>query len=628
MSASSSSSAAPVRTEPLSIAADLLAKVAQNQNEHPSSIQQTERPNNASDDVELHFQDGVTDIYDIHRLRDLVFFKDDATTKRFAHFPQPIFKTIFALVVEKLPLHKALPKALFQKLEPDLVEKLCEALVFFNADAAENEALIEKIEKELPNLLSLKVARKLYAKTIQLARAPAAASSASSSSRVAFSSHSSAGSSSSSSTSSSSAPSFRKRDRDKEEEKAEALPDGKDDAPSNKRRRTEGTQDEPTSSSSSSASSAAASGSSHHTSQKMTILLLRAQEMCLQAHLFENDKEARAHFDEIVSCQSDKGLAEQHITRLEKTLARHATVPHAVHISAELEIQKREIQAVTADIARLKLKVDFTHLSMMQRQGLAEYVRHEDPALRKVAENAKAILEEYRLSVTATLRICNADLTREDLLAYLIGPKGYLLEHYGFQLNGITACTSTSNPFIFNNKGFFYKLTNAAPYVLEQEIRDDLQRIGVSAASLPAPLIVEKKFTKKQTKEAIRLRSAILPTLQRFSQASAEDVVLVKEALLGHFSWLQKGLNSDQIKIKANKALLDAEKIEVVFPLWKRRLTLNLWDVSTIYIPGLNNEVCPMPAYEMLSGPHQGSYTQEYEPQPNPAPNPLPNDIR
>lgn len=103
-----------------------------------------------------------------------------------------------------------------------------------------------------------------------------------------------------------------------------------------------------------------------------------------------------------------------------------------------------------------------------------EYKNSDCPFLQFLAAQSREAFQRYQEFILKCLTVSCADITRRDLIEYLIGPKAYLFDYYNIRLkeeNGYELVYI--HPETNNEYAVHYALENISPSDLEQEIRAD-----------------------------------------------------------------------------------------------------------------------------------------------------------
>lgn len=533
------SAAAPAGSQ-----AALAAVVAASTNTEFLTFSRENLPENS---MFVELSDGKADIRDLEELKKMHLFKTFISTDSRAGFvesqerlmklpeiPREIFKAVFALIVEKKPLHQAISRELL--VSADFFETFTKAIDFLHpgyhlqeTEGLENPGEESKpsvefmaLKNELPLLLTLRDAKEILALN---------------------------------------------------SEKNALASSGSSDSALN-----EGVA--PTTTSSSSKEEKQEKVELQNAQETRPYLVIKAEEMLIQEKTFATQQEAEEYFDLLRDLQIEREHIRAHKMQLEASLVKNTNRAFQTITTKVLAGVVQNMKTIDAEIASHRKKADLMHLPKLAMQRLATHAESQNATLRRHAQTAKAGLEVYREYVMSALRSCGANLARqEDLLEYLIGPKAYFLDYYGFEIN-ITA--KPQYPFTHGSHHFQYLLENNSIYDLENEMRDDLAR--VNTLSLPPALIEKRIFSKIQTKEAQEIRKECLPVLRRLAQATDEEVIAVKQCLIDHFGWNTHGLTPGDVRIHIDDKMRSDEKIVIIFSNWRQSLTLNFWDVSTVYI--------------------------------------------
>lgn len=163
---------------------------------------------------------------------------------------------------------------------------------------------------------------------------------------------------------------------------------------------------------------------------------------------------------------------------------------------------KSELRKQEEDLAGLKK-------SPMGLQNAAKYLNHPNPLIKKEALKACRKLEQYKAKIKEVLIESGANLKREDLLEYLIGPQAFLFSYYGIvplsQANDLTkpfryvpilqnTCVTEKRPHYTECCPISIHLNDESPIKLESELRAIL---GKRYQDLPEPLFAEEPPVKQ-----------------------------------------------------------------------------------------------------------------------------------
>lgn len=233
------------------------------------------------------------------------------------------------------------------------------------------------------------------------------------------------------------------------------------------------------------------------------------------AAFFPNENDAVIYFTQAQIVANELYACELLLTYLEMDLplAKEAHVPV---LKLRIAGLKKQIEYCNSKMESGERIFNPKNMSLMTKQRLQVHLNSDNEFLRKVASEAKLGIEQYRESILGAQRRSGADMSRTDLLEYLIGPKGYLLDHYRLvpRESGMNTF-----PYIGYGQRFGYRLENDGPYDLESEIRNDVSRF---TSQLPERLIQTREITKLIPKECEELAQTVLPFLEKFSPDSPE----------------------------------------------------------------------------------------------------------
>jgi len=327
----------------------------------------------------------------------------------------------------------------------------------------------------------------------------------------------------------------------------------------------------------------------------------RAHEILLQAAFFATEKEASEHFEMVCSARIQKELAEDNIARMEVILSRHNSAAQQALAKAVIQQQKTLIHACDGLLKKAQKRVDINYLTVSEHAVLAAKVNDPCPRVQLLAQQSAKFVQEYAKDVLEAFRTSKADLSRTDLLEYFIGPKGFLLEHYG--LFPDPTHKNPAFPFVrkllAEGNSFEYSLKHNSIYDVENEMRDDLTRLHLS---LPERLIKERVRTKAQTEETCRIRKVILPVLRDWTHQTDAAKREVAEQLLHHLKW--EKISPDDIELGDQCPLvmsrnLEREELTLTFKKPRRvSFNLNFWDLKTCY--DQFQVIRELPSYEVL----------------------------
>lgn len=252
---------------------------------------------------------------------------------------------------------------------------------------------------------------------------------------------------------------------------------------------------------------------------------------------FLSESECSEYFDSLKEFQQEKLACEYLSEELREQLPKLRNEVEKTIITSQILNYKQTISYCEKNLGILLRKTDLKALPMMSRQHLSARANHPDPKIADLAKESQIILDEYKKNVLKGLEYCRADLSRKDLLDYVIGPKGYLFDDYGFFIDYRQNFPKSAFFHPSSNQlSFAYSLANESARQLEGEIREDLLTATPDYV-LPDHFIKDKTITKPVTPEVAKLRDTLLPVLKNWSTATAEQKNIVLTALLEHNEW-------------------------------------------------------------------------------------------
>jgi hypothetical protein len=188
-----------------------------------------------------------------------------------------------------------------------------------------------------------------------------------------------------------------------------------------------------------------------------------------------------------------------------------------------------------------------------------EFAQSPYPFMQKIAAEALADAEKYKIRTLAALQRSGARMDRQDLLEYIVGPKGYLLERYNIRLKDYR---NDSRPFTYGTlspRGIHmtYSLENPSLFDFEQELRKDvlfaLKDRGVDA-KLPLPLFTEQAVTIPMTPEVMEMQKNLIPKIGDWKNLSESIKREVVDQLFSYNGWDEIFSNC---KVDPNDFMLD-----------------------------------------------------------------------
>lgn len=499
-------------------------------------------------------------IYDITGLKQIHFFQkiesspfiEAATGKcKLPEIDPAIFKAIYSILVEEKPFYEAIPKELLSR--STFFEEFKKTIDYLHpGEPGEvSDTIIQKMKQSLPSLITLEIAEKILTHYREnkpeftlITKAPSNGSSGSLD-KPAPASHAS-----------------------KEEKKAASEIAG-----------------------------------------EHPFGVMIAKKIVIQSRLMPRT-DAVELFEDIYDKEVALEFAEQSINKSRFFLARHCTISHQQHhaeqvrsLNFKIETSRRLIDHLNE---RLIKNPDFTKLTFSQKVTLASYINDEDPEIKAFAAEAKIEVNAFKQKVIRALQGSETNALRADL----IEPFMCLLDFYGF-----TVCSDENSKFPFKleyplNLGtqcFRYALNNNSAYDLETEILDSFRG---KRSVFGNKRFIERRtaFTKPQTPEIQEIRKKIMPTLMRWPN-NDEVNTLVKQTLIDHFKWGARIAATDVcIEVIDLSAHFKSEKITVGFRNSHRAITLNLWDLKTIYTS--DGALIDIPSIAELEA-DKGTYTSE-----------------
>lgn len=261
----------------------------------------------------------------------------------------------------------------------------------------------------------------------------------------------------------------------------------------------------------------------------------------------------------------------------------------------------KTIETLTKKLTQLNEKTDFKQVSMKTKQRVSLLVNHFDPRIKEVALQAKQELDRYIESIKEALKRCEADMTRTDLLEYLIGPKEYLFDEYG--LIPRNEDSEHEPEFAFKHKlartvPFRYTLDRDGPAYLEDEIREDMEQF-LDSENIPERFIKVRTYTRPISEKILQMQKEFLPLLNKWNSpeiATTEAKLKLFKVLIEHNEWQQfeikpEDLSFDDVKegeIKPSTHISGRVKVSTRTAKFKFKVS----DFSLL-VPSSNNPLNP-----------------------------------
>lgn len=262
-----------------------------------------------------------------------------------------------------------------------------------------------------------------------------------------------------------------------------------------------------------------------------SLLVKVAKQIVYNSKLFVTRDEAEAHFANVNAFEEERRVVSEMLAPLPVALQDCRQEAHRILLLSQIKKLQDTARQCRDNLDNLE-KIT-KHPSPSALLNLSRHILNPDPELANQAAAAMNRVQQYISEVRSALEGSRADMTRHDLLSYIIGPDALLFNYYGLYV------TTTKPTFPFRHSSctgtsFGYTLDNDSSYALEEEIRTDLLRVGVS---LPPRLITKSEETKPILPEVQALLDIILPKLHNLSTISDEELVILKQKLIDFNGW-------------------------------------------------------------------------------------------
>ncbi len=253
--------------------------------------------------------------------------------------------------------------------------------------------------------------------------------------------------------------------------------------------------------------------------QVIPVLLPIAQDVLFRAQFLDPDY-CSEHFNTLREVKQELLSCNDMVSKLHQRFKLSQNTMEKALVEEQIRGFNLAIHSLQEQLAALQDKTKVDTLPMMATQRMAAQIHHANPKTREFAIRSKERLDAYVASIKEALIKCKADMTRTDLLDYLIGPKGFLFDEYRLE-----PMKSRSWRFedIYNfehpdvhDAAFGYRLNNDGPSALEDEIREDLS-CRVDPSRIPKPIIKDNTITKPLTEKMKELQAELLPILKNWN---------------------------------------------------------------------------------------------------------------
>lgn len=267
-----------------------------------------------------------------------------------------------------------------------------------------------------------------------------------------------------------------------------------------------------------------------------------------QSIYFPDDGAAELHFQKESACQSKLFMLKEKRFKIEGELQATKSDEEKALLHTKQKKLHGAINLEKLQCRELKKSFDPKNLTMMQHYYASRHIMHRDILISTKAARSVEIIGNYRKNILEILKKSKANLARNDLLDYLVGPKAFLFDYYGiFPDENIISFVNRRYPFtcmgsvsiehsggkellILNSRtspSFGYQLDNLGPYELEDEIRHDLQH-HIPLERMPPRLIQENVITQLVTPELRTLQEEVRPALLQWAllkQTERDDII-------------------------------------------------------------------------------------------------------
>ncbi len=268
-----------------------------------------------------------------------------------------------------------------------------------------------------------------------------------------------------------------------------------------------------------------------------------AKTIKLSRIYFKNERDIQAWTEK-------KKFYDKEFWALNQKIEFHKKKFHDANLSQlEQSLEVARIQSLSLYNLKLHALAAEESLPMICHQRASE-CSSDDPAIRKMAQQSKEIVDEYKRILLQALSDSGANVDREDLLEHIVGPKNFLFDEYRLKIGDGPGAAQYpfGHPLVLNGKKCLgYSLDNLSPYDLENEIRSDLGKY--ISNDLPPRIIQSAEITRPLTPEVQNLRQFFMEKLVHWHSLEDDAKRQVIQKLIELSGWNEINIRAEDVVI-------------------------------------------------------------------------------
>lgn len=235
-----------------------------------------------------------------------------------------------------------------------------------------------------------------------------------------------------------------------------------------------------------------------------------AQEMVALSHGFETEQQAKVYFDQIYAYY----LEYRRVNVMIYTGSKGDVLQEQrnAHLSKHAQFVLNQLILLKSQKASIRFQAN-----------MSRHRSHENPNVRKMSEEAHAKVIEYRIN----LRGCFKENDSEDILNYLIGPEGFMLEEFNIRCE-------KNKLHLPNGDTIELTLDHMGPYYLWRDLQTFFILKGLE---VPSKNPYEPKIIWRQEERVKRIKIEWIECLLNWSVLSSAQKDQKTEEILALSDW-------------------------------------------------------------------------------------------
>lgn len=283
------------------------------------------------------------------------------------------------------------------------------------------------------------------------------------------------------------------------------------------------------------------------TVQEVPFLVRAAHDIYIKSIYFEDEQAAKEHFEAMYELEKERITTEMLLQAQEDVLAQNNAPQPRIMVEAHIKSMQTYLNELNKQWKEFSAFDAPDQMTIQMHRNALRWEFSDNVTVRSKVLESKAVVEQYKSHLLQVLKKSDADISRKDLLEYLVGPKEFLLARYGLNFG---ESKDEKSPFTRPSLSinFRYNLYNKGPWDLEEEIRTDL----TPYVSLPERFIKQKEITMKLSDEQIAMRKDLLHIFKTWNDQtpSIQDKAINK--VLSFNGWNCYQISSEHILFKQN----------------------------------------------------------------------------